>query len=87
LVRGLAFIIALVMEPAAAMNGHRKSLELDPNKDKQKVKSLERAKSSEFPTPATRPMVSVLSNDKLEQVFGLRLPRWQKGLQLTMESS
>ncbi len=65
----------------------QKILELDPNKDKQKVKRLERAKSSEFPTPATRPLVSVLSNDKLEQVFGLRLPRWQEGLQLTIESS
>ena len=62
----------------------QKILELDPNKDKQKVKRLERAKSSEFPTPATRPMVSVLSNDKLEQVFGLRMPRWQEGLQLAI---
>jgi len=62
----------------------QKILELDPNKDKQKVKRLERAKSSEFPTPATRPMVSVLSNDKLEQVFGLRMPAWEVGLALTM---
>ena len=62
----------------------QKILELDPNKDKQKVQKLERAKSSEFPTPATRPMVSVLSNDKLEQVFGLRPPIWEVGLALTM---
>jgi len=48
------------------------------------VKRLERAKSSEFPTPATRPMVSVLSDDKLEQIFGLRLPIWEVGLALTM---
>jgi len=48
------------------------------------VKKLERSRSSEFPTPATRPMVSVLSNDKLEQVFGLRMPRWQEGLQLAI---
>ena len=62
----------------------QKILELDPNKDKQKVKRLERAKSSEFPTPATRPMVSVLSDDKLEHVFGLRMPAWEVGLALTM---
>jgi len=62
-------------------------LELDPQKSEQKARELLPAKSSEFPTPATRPMVSVLSNDKLEQVFGLRMPRWQEGLQLTMESS
>ena len=59
-------------------------LELDSQTSEQKVRELLPAKSSEFPTPATRPMVSVLSNDKLEQVFGLQLPRWQIGLALTM---
>ena len=36
--------------------------------------------SEEYPTPARRPMYSVLSNEKLERHFGLRLPRWQTAL-------
>jgi dTDP-4-dehydrorhamnose reductase len=62
-------------------------LELDPKKSEQKVRQLLPAKSSQFPTPAERPLVSVLDCRKFAQVFGLQLPRWQKGLQLTMESS
>ena len=62
-----------------------KIIELDPCKEEQKVQKLEHAKSSEFQVPADRPMVSVLNNDKLERIFGLRLPYWQNGLQLTME--
>lgn len=61
-----------------------KILELDPKKEEQKVQRLDRAKSSEFPVPAHRPMISVLNNDKLERTFSLRMPPWQKGLELTM---
>ncbi|MEK9943064.1 MAG: sugar nucleotide-binding protein, partial [Gammaproteobacteria bacterium] len=34
----------------------------------------------EYPTPAPRPAYSVLSCDRLDQVFNLRLPDWQDGL-------
>jgi dTDP-4-dehydrorhamnose reductase len=37
--------------------------------------------TSEYPTPARRPAYSVLANDKLERVFGIRLPDWQEGLE------
>ena len=43
---------------------------------------LKAIKSVEFPTPARRPANSVLSNDRLERVFGLRLPHWQEALDL-----
>ena len=36
--------------------------------------------TSEYPTPARRPAYSVLSNGKLAQVFGIRLPDWEQGL-------
>ena len=61
-----------------------KIIELDPNKEEQKVQKLERAKSTEFQVPADRPMVSVLNNGKLEKIFALRLPPWDVGLTLTM---
>ena len=36
--------------------------------------------SAEYPTPARRPANSVLSNVKLGEVFGIRLPTWRKAL-------
>lgn len=36
--------------------------------------------TSDYPTPAKRPRNSVLSNQKLEDRFGLRLARWQDAL-------
>ena len=36
--------------------------------------------TAEYPTPAKRPAYSVLSNARLAQVFGIRLPDWQAGL-------
>lgn len=36
--------------------------------------------TSSYPTPATRPLRSVLSNEKLAATFGVRLPEWEEGL-------
>ncbi len=41
--------------------------------------------SSDYPTPAKRPLNSRLSNDKLARVFGVRLPNWRVALSLCME--
>ncbi|OYW36206.1 MAG: dTDP-4-dehydrorhamnose reductase [Hydrogenophilales bacterium 12-61-10] len=40
--------------------------------------------SSDYPTPAQRPLNSRLNNDRLEQTFGLRLQDWQAALALCM---
>jgi len=40
--------------------------------------------SSEYPTPAKRPLNSRLNNDKLQRVFGVHLPDWQVALRLCM---
>lgn len=59
-------------------------LELDPKKEEQVVQRLEPTKSSEFPVPAKRPIISVLNNDNLEQSFRLRPIPWEVVLALTM---
>jgi dTDP-4-dehydrorhamnose reductase len=41
--------------------------------------------SKDYPTPATRPLYSVLSNEKLSERFGVRLPSWRVGLQLALD--
>lgn len=60
-------------------------LKLDPKKEEQIVRQLERAKSSDFPVPAKRPTVSVLDCVKVPDIFGLKLPVWKKFLNMTME--
>jgi dTDP-4-dehydrorhamnose reductase len=37
--------------------------------------------TSEYPTPARRPMNSILSGERLEQTFGVRIPDWRAGLE------
>lgn len=43
--------------------------------------ALRAISSAEFPTPARRPMYSVLSNAKLLTQFGVQLPDWDMSLQ------
>jgi dTDP-4-dehydrorhamnose reductase len=41
--------------------------------------------TTEYPTPAKRPAYSVLSNQKLQQTFGISLPDWEKTLELCLD--
>jgi dTDP-4-dehydrorhamnose reductase len=41
--------------------------------------------TAEYPTPAKRPAYSVLSNDKLDKVFGIRMPDWETGLKRCLD--
>lgn len=43
--------------------------------------------SSDYPTPAKRPLNSRLDNHKLQQTFGLRLQDWRTALALCMQSA
>jgi dTDP-4-dehydrorhamnose reductase len=40
--------------------------------------------TSEYPTPAQRPLNSRLDTHKLQAAFGLRLPHWQTGVERTL---
>ncbi len=42
--------------------------------------------TSEYPTPAKRPAYSVLSNQKLQQTFGITIPDWEKILELCLNA-
>jgi dTDP-4-dehydrorhamnose reductase len=41
--------------------------------------------SSDYPTPARRPLNSRLDNTKLARVFGVRLPDWDQALKLCLD--
>jgi dTDP-4-dehydrorhamnose reductase len=63
----------------------RAILKYDPNPAEQIVKEVHPALTSEFPTPAKRPLHSVLNCKRFEDTFDLRLPHWELALKLAME--
>jgi dTDP-4-dehydrorhamnose reductase len=60
-------------------------LRLDPHAEEQRVRVLQPALTSEFPTPAVRPLFSALDCTCFTNTFGLRLPAWEEALQLAMQ--
>lgn len=60
-------------------------LRLDPRREEQVVEEIQPALSTDFPTPARRPLFSALNCDKFAATFGLRLPPWEDALRLAME--
>lgn len=61
-------------------------LRLDPRRAEQVVESVLPALSSEFPTPARRPLYSALNCQRFEDTFDLRLPDWELALSQAMET-
>jgi dTDP-4-dehydrorhamnose reductase len=61
-------------------------LALDPNQSEQTVKELLPALTSEFPTPARRPLFSAMDCNKFTIVFGLYIPLWEDSLRLAMNA-
>lgn len=53
---------------------------------KVNVNNIAAITTAEYPTPAARPVNSVLGNTKLKRVFDVALPPWQDGLQRVMQS-
>jgi dTDP-4-dehydrorhamnose reductase len=69
---------------ASRLEWAKKILDLDPNKQEQKVKELLPALTSDFPTPAQRPLFSALDCSLFQSTFDLRLPTWEDALQQAM---
>lgn len=63
----------------------KKILELDSHPNEQILEKLLPAKTSEFPTPAMRPLRTPLNCGKFEKTFGLRVPAWDEMLAMAME--
>ena len=42
--------------------------------------------TEEYPTPATRPTYSVLSNTKLQKTFGVELPHWEDAIKQCLKN-
>jgi dTDP-4-dehydrorhamnose reductase len=59
-------------------------LRLDPRHSEQVTEQVLPALTSEFPTPARRPLFSALDNRKLIQTFGLQMPAWESALRLAI---
>ncbi|MCX6912563.1 MAG: dTDP-4-dehydrorhamnose reductase [Verrucomicrobia bacterium] len=53
--------------------------------DGKKCARVEAITTAEYPTPTKRPAYSVLSCDKLQRTFGLRLPPWDDSLKQVLE--
>ncbi len=59
-------------------------LKADLRPEEQSLKKMEPALTVDFPTPARRPLYTVLDCSRFERNFGLRLPGWEQALQLAL---
>ena len=62
----------------------KKIIELDADKKEQKVKEIVPALTSDFPTPAQRPLFSALDCSLFQSTFDIVLPKWEDALQQAM---
>jgi dTDP-4-dehydrorhamnose reductase len=65
---------------ASRLEWAQATLRLDPRRTEQVATALEPAQTSEFPTPAQRPLYTPLDCDCFAATFGLRLPPWEAAL-------
>jgi dTDP-4-dehydrorhamnose reductase len=70
---------------ASRLDWARLILELDPDRNKQVVKEILPSLTSEYPTPAQRPLFSALNCDRFLSTFQINLPDWKEALRLAME--
>ena len=69
---------------ASRLDWAKKIIELDPNRQEQKVREIVPALTSDFPTPAQRPLFSALDCSLFESTFDIPLPKWEDALKQAM---
>jgi dTDP-4-dehydrorhamnose reductase len=69
---------------ASRLDWAKKIIELDPNKHEQQVREVLPALTSDFPTPAQRPLFSALDCNLFQSTFDIPLPKWENALKLAM---
>ena len=57
----------------------------DPNQTSQLVETIKPVPSTEFPTPALRPLFTALNCLKFAETFNLSLPSWHASLKIAMQ--
>jgi dTDP-4-dehydrorhamnose reductase len=62
----------------------RKIIEFDPHPERQVVQEVRPALTSDFPTPAIRPLYSPVDCSLFADIFGICLPDWTLSLQLAL---
>lgn len=62
----------------------KKIIELDPAKHEQTVREIVPALTSDFPTPAKRPLFSALDCSLFQSTFDIPLPKWEDALKMAM---
>jgi len=89
--KGLDYIVERRGLYHVAGNGYASRLEwaerilaLDPNRQEQMVKEIVPAATSDFPTPAQRPLFSALDCSLFQSTFEIPLPTWEDALQQAM---
>ena len=84
--RVLVFCTSVIEHGAVSRLDWAKAiLKYDPDPDKQVVKEILPALSSEFPTPAERPLYSPVNCDLFADTFDLRLPDWDSAQRMMMD--
>jgi dTDP-4-dehydrorhamnose reductase len=63
----------------------RAILRFDPDREEQIALEIQPALTSDFPTPAERPLYSALDDSLFRDMFGLHLPTWETALRLALQ--
>ncbi len=83
--RRLSGIYHLSCGGRTSWHGFAEAILQDMQARGEKTPALKAISTAEYPTPAQRPANSVLSNEKLQKTFGIRMPAWEHALALCLD--